>query len=446
MPSAASNRHTYTLRQVAESLQRAVAKWYDHPYWIRAEMAKLNHYHHSGHCYPELVEKEEGRLVAQMKGNLWRDNYEQINRRFLEVTREPLKDGIAILMHATVRYHPVHGLALDIHDIDPAYTLGELARRKQETIERLKKEDIIDRNRALPMPLLPQRVAVISVETSKGYADFLSRIDGNEWGYRFFHMLFPSLLQGDEAVDKMIFQLERIQKVVHHFDVVAIIRGGGGDVGLSCYDDYRLAKAVALFPIPVLAGIGHSTNETVVQMVAHRNNITPTALADFLIQQFHNLAVPLKDYQRIIAEQGQQKLRDEQLLLGSLSRLFRSAATMSIRDNLGRLERMAAESWIRLAERFRVHHESLRGMQEELLRLPGQRIKEATGELTALERQVRALDPANVLKRGYSITRKEGKAIRFASEVKKGDRLETELWKGMITSTVTSKKQGKNSR
>ena len=185
---------------------------------------------------------------------MWKDDYIKINNTFQKVLKEPLKDGIKILFLASISFDPTYGLALRIIDIDPGYTLGDLEREKQETIKKLQDEGIFNKNKTLKLPLLPQRIAVISVETSKGYADFLKVIDTNSWGYKFFHLLFPSLLQGEKAVEGIINQLRRIRKVRSHFDVVAIIRGGGGDIGLSCYNSFILAKEIALFPIPVITG------------------------------------------------------------------------------------------------------------------------------------------------------------------------------------------------
>jgi exodeoxyribonuclease VII large subunit len=302
MPETINDRKVFSLLEVARSISKTIADRYTSSFWVKAELLKLNHYPRSGHCYPDLVEKSAGSVVAQVRSNLWKSDYNQINRRFLEVTGEPLKDGINILLQARIQYDPIHGLSLQILDIDPGFTMGEMLREKLDTIKKLKEEGLFERNKTLPFPLLPKRVAVISVETSKGYSDFRKKIDENPYGFHFFYMLFPSLLQGDGAVPELKRQLNRIRIVKDHFDVVAIIRGGGGDLGLSCYDNYELAKEVALFPLPVLAGIGHSTNETVVQMVAFKNNITPTDLADYLIRKFSDFKTPLENYERLLNE------------------------------------------------------------------------------------------------------------------------------------------------
>jgi exodeoxyribonuclease VII large subunit len=207
--------------------------------------------------------------------------------------------------------------------------LGDLEQEKKETINKLQKEGIFSKNKTLKLPLLTQRIAIISVESSKGYADFLDVIENNPWNYKFFHLLFPSLLQGKKAVDGIIAQLKRINKVKSHFDVVAIIRGGGGDIGLSCYNNYLLSKEIALFPIPVITGIGHSTNETVAEMISFANAITPTKLAEYLLQKFHNFSVPVQEAERTIIEKSKRLIEDEKFRLKSESKLF-SSVTKSI--------------------------------------------------------------------------------------------------------------------
>ncbi|WP_158559147.1 exodeoxyribonuclease VII large subunit [Deminuibacter soli] len=318
------NKRVFSLFEVAKSIQKTIMDRYTSSYWVKAEMNKLNYYSHSGHCYPELVEKSGGKVVAQLKANLWRDDFKRINEKFTEVVGEPLKDGIKILLLATLSFDPAYGLALRIIDIDPGFTLGDLEQEKANTIARLKKEGLFHQNKSLSLPLLPQRIALISVETSKGYADFLNVLTTNIGGYAFFHFLFPSLLQGEQAVKSILQQLQRIKKVQSHFDVVAIIRGGGGDVGLSCYNNYELAKEIALFPIPVITGIGHATNETVVEMVSFSNAITPTKIAEYLIQQFHNFSVPVQKAEEKIKDKALRLLNEQQTQVTSVLKLFRS--------------------------------------------------------------------------------------------------------------------------
>jgi exodeoxyribonuclease VII large subunit len=407
------------LEELARMIEGVISDSFGRGYWIKAEMARLNLYPESGHCYPDLVEKDGRTIKAQMRGTIWAGNYQRIAKQFLDVTREPLRDGLQILFFATVKFHPQYGLSLQISDIDPSYTLGQMARDRMETIRRLREEGLFDKNRSLDFPVLPKRIAVISVQTSKGYSDFMNILESQAAEFHFGVMLFPALLQGDKAVDSILGQLKTIRKLKGHFDVAAIIRGGGGDVGLSCYDDYRLAKEVATFPIPVLTGIGHSTNETVVEMVAARNKITPTDVAYSLVEHFRGLAGRLQEIGDILSEFSRELFEDQKLLLKNLA---------------GRLQE----------ETFH-HMEAQRSRMEVLFKLISIDISAYTerkkATLLLAESSIRLLDPRNTLKRGYSITLLNNKPLRDASQASAGDIITTELYQGKISSTVNKKEE-----
>jgi exodeoxyribonuclease VII large subunit len=457
-----NSRKVFTLLEVTRSIQKTLSERYQSSFWVKAEMNKLNFYRHSGHCYPELVEKQDGKIVAQMKGNLWHDDYIRVDADFQRVLKEPLKDGVKILILARIEYHPEYGLSLRILDIDPSYTLGDLEREKRETIEKLQAEGVLARNKELTMAVLPQRIAIISVETSKGYADFLKVLQGasKTWGYAFFQMLFPSVLQGDNAVTAIMFQLDRIRKVISHFDAVAIVRGGGGDIGLSCYNNYNLAREIALFPIPVITGIGHATNETVAELVAFENAITPTKLAEFLIQKFHNFSVPVKEAQRSIVDNATRLTREVGSQFTSELKLLRSAVRNAVTSHKGVLRSQAAT--LLQQTRFLVAREktsialiplNLKKNSARMWTLKHQEIavissqldKELALKLTAegkalwsIEQGVNNLSPQAVLKRGFSITKRNGKSIKSAREIAAGETIETQLFEGTIHSVVNS--------
>lgn len=437
MPENITDRTVFSLLEVQRSIQKTLTDRYGSSFWVKAEMNKLNYYKQSGHCYPELVEKQQGKVVAQIKSVLWREDFVLINKHFLSYLNEPLKDGIKILFQAKMIYDPVHGLSLRILDIDPSYTLGDLEKEKMESISRLVNEGIFDQNKLLPIPLLPQRIAIISVESSKGYVDFLEVLDGNPWHYKFFHYLFPSLLQGEKAIDTIRYQLARIRKVIHHFDVVAIVRGGGGDVGLSVYNNYELARAIALFPIPVITGIGHATNDTVVEMVAHANAITPTKIAEYLIQRFHNFSVPVMQATEKITDRAKRLVNEERNKLRSEVKLFRSVTATVTLEHRNQL--MNTVNALKQQTRY-----LLRVQQEELMKikLPEKTaafLKESHSTLANLERNVANMNPEKVLQRGFSITMKDGKVIKDAADLQEGDIIETVLHKGTISSTTLSK-------
>lgn len=461
MPEIVNDKKVFSLAEVAGSIKQTLSKRYTTAFWVKAEMIKLNYYKHSGHCYPDLADKSGDKMKAQMRSVLWKSDYLRINAAFIKLLNEPLKDGIKILFLATITFDAVHGLSLRIIDIDAAFTLGDLEKEKLDTIQKMKTQGLYDKNKTLPLPLLPQRIAIISVETGKGYADFIRVIENNEFGYRFFHMLFPSLLQGEKAVDGIVGQLERIRRVKNHFDAVAIVRGGGSDVGLSCYNNYLMARAIAQFPLPVLTGIGHSTNETVAEMVAFENAITPTKLAEFLLQQFHNFAVPLDHARKSITNFALNTLASHRQQLTSEVKLFRSATQSILGKNHLALINGAASlgqntrklfvhentdihiSQQRLtglaADSIKTHQLSLSSSIQKLTTAQKAFLKNEVLKFEALRKNFDILHPKNVMKRGYSITLSKGKTLHSIHDAQKGDTIETLLPDGKIISIVHQK-------
>ena len=410
MPELVDQKTVFSLLEVSKSIQKTFADRYKSLYWIKAEMNKLNHYSHSGHCYSELLEKKEGKIVAEMRSILWKMDFQRINKQFIEVLGEPLKDGITILFQAGISYDPLYGLSLKIVDIDPTFVLGELEKEKKINIQKLKDQGLFDANRRLPFPLLPKRLAIISVETSKGLSDFIKIINGNPWGYHFELSLYPALLQGDKSVPSIIKQLELIAERLESYDAVAIIRGGGGDVGLTSYNNFYLAKAIAIFPIPVLTGIGHSTNETVSEMVAFKNAITPSELADFLIQKFHNFSLPIEQAAERIQRSIKRTFEQEE---NKLSRMLESI------------------SWNSKAV-FWKEKEKLQKLQVNMSQYARFVLKSEHLHIQQLDRMIGIVNPVHLLKRGFSIVRLNGKALNQINQVKIGDQLDIELLDGNL--------------
>ncbi len=438
MSEIVNDKTVFSLLEVTTSIKKALAERYQSAFWVKAEMNKLNFYSHSGHCYPELVEKRNGIVAAQVRANLWRDDYKRINNAFLKILREPLKDGIKILFLAKISFDPLHGLALNIIDIDPGYTLGDLEKDKQETIKKLQEEGIFNYNKKTTLPLLPQRIAIISVETSKGYADFIKIIDNNVWGYKFFHLLFPSLLQGEKAVNSIINQLKRIKKLKKHFDAVAIIRGGGGDVGLSCYNDYRLAKEIVLFPIPVITGIGHATNLTVTEMVAFENAITPTKIAEYLLQKFHNFSVPLQEAEKRIIDLAFRMISHEKSRYNSEVKLFRFATKHILITNRNTIRERSRSLSFQSTSIWRDRNELLNSNLRKIRKGVDSHNMILNQKLNSIEKNINNMNPQNVLKRGYSITMLNGKPLISAAGLVEGSLLNTMFFEGNISSIVNS--------
>lgn len=482
MRQPTENKKIFSLYQVTRSIQKTLEGRYQSSFWVKAELNKLNYYRHSGHCYPELVEKRKGKIIAEMRSILWKTDFRRTNAAFQRVLGEPLKDGIKILFLGRIKYDPHYGLSLQIIDIEPEFTLGDLQKEKQEAIKRLKKEGIFDKNKKFSLPLLPRRIAVISVETSKGYADFLNVFARatEDKGYTFFQMLFPSLLQGDKAVKAMVSQLEAIEKVKHHFDLVTIVRGGGGDIGLSCYNHYELAKKIADFPLPVITGIGHSTNETVAEMVAFDNAITPTKLAEMIVEKYDSFATRIALAEETVVGHARSQLQNEQEKLKTLIRLFRAESQHKllkstnqltghtrtlIRQALfafkeeyrnlkdqqtaisGSVNRVIAENdrtlqnQVELIQKdsktlLKAANEQLNNQHQHMQKEVNLLLKDQNNRLLNITTQIRLIHPENVLKRGYSISYFNGKAIKSAEEVNKGDQIRTMLYDGEIVGTV----------
>jgi exodeoxyribonuclease VII large subunit len=311
--------------------------------------------------------------------------------------------------------------------------------------------------------LLPQRIAIISVETSKGFADFTKVLESNPWGYYFRLMLFPSLLQGDNAVSSIRHQLKRIKKVKEHFDVVAIIRGGGGDVGLSCYNNYDLAHDIATFPLPIITGIGHATNETVSEMISFTNAITPTKLAEFLLQTFHNFSVPVHDAERKIIDKANQILESSKIAFRSEVKLFRSVTENMLMSNRNDVENLSRVVGQHSETVFRAERQSLAALQSnisrsadlvwrdadrELMLIAKSFRKDLTSRLTqihvqlsAIEKNVSNMSPEKVLQRGFSITMLNGKPLRDSDDVTIGDVVYTRLANGEVKSRIEIKEK-----
>ena len=426
-------------------------------------MVKLNYYTKSHHCYPDMVEKDGNRIKAQIRATLWSSTYFRINAKFVKQVGKPLSNGMNILFLAEVKHDSIHGLSLNILDIDADYEVGQLAKAKNECILKLKKESIFNKNKLLNFPLLPQRIAIISVDTSKGYHDFINIIDNNTRDYKFFYMLFPALLQGDAAVDSIISQLETIESVKHHFDIVAIIRGGGGDVGLSCYDNYSLAKKVAEFPLPIISGIGHSTNETVVEMVANYNPITPTDLAYFLQQKFDNNAVRIQEIERAIKEISQSMVNSNTERINAIAEYIKNKTTVALQsekyeiDKLSNSLKSISKSVLSDSkQRIRNSIKSVHYLSKNLINLQKQKVNELKNRqlplyknklveehsnLKHISEKIELLKPENLLRKGYSLSFVNGKIVSDINKINEGDILHTKLLNGEIESEVNKIKK-----
>jgi len=406
-------KKVYSLYDLSKSIRNLFRGHAGQSYWVKAEILKLNYYEQSGHAYPDLVDKKNDALRAQFKSTIWKANYNAITAKFKEIGEE-LKDDMTIVAKVSVNYHSVHGLSLNILDIDTDYTLGELARKKQEAIKSLKQEKLFDLNKSLKFPLLPKTIAVISVQSSKGFGDFEDVLARNPKQFQFHYKLFPAVLQGEKAISSISKQLKVISQHSKLFDAVAITRGGGDEVGFSAYDDYSLAKSIALCPIPVLSGIGHSSNRTVTELVSYKSFITPTKLAEFLVERFDDVQQKLSIYIRDIEKYALNEFYTKTRELNNLSKLFE----------------------IYTSNRIRFQINNLSQLELQLIKSTTRNIKNESNKFDIFQQKLKLLDPKQTLKRGFSITKLNDKAIFDAEQVNQGDRLTTSFYKGTIESEV----------
>ena len=441
-----SEKQVFTLQQVVRSIKKTLEDRYTQNYWVKAEMHKLNKYP-SGHAFPELVQKDENKIVAQITGTIWKQQLERINTKFIEVVKEPLREGTTLLLLVKINYSETFGLGLQILDIDPSFSLGELQKQREETLRKLAKEGLLNLNQKLHFPLLPKRVAIISADSSKGLSDFLQVLQENEKSYFIFTHLFNAYLQGDVAVQSIISALKKIKRVKDHFDIVIIVRGGGAEVGMTCYNNYDLCKAIAEFPLPVLTGIGHSTNLNVAEMVSFRNEITPTKLAEFLLQTFREFEQETKRLNREMIAHSIQLIDKTKQDFNGQVRVFKHASlrfTDSLKNELNQqiielknttryFLKNENDAVLSLKNDYRIVTKEIITAERNTLSLISKPIKGSLlhfferkeSDLEQLEKTVNILNPSNVLQRGYSLTLLNGKILSAKNKPKKGDLIES---------------------
>lgn len=405
-----TTRPHITLVELQRRIKMTLSEQFALPVWVSAEVADLK-VNYSGHCYLELIEKdhksENGVPTAQVRAVIWRSSYSRIAAYFEAETGQRLAPGIRILAQVLISYHELYGLSLQITDIDSAYTLGEMEQQRQKTIARLQKEGVWEMNRAVPMPLLVQRLAVISSAQAAGYQDFCKELGRS--GYRFDLTLFDAVMQGTAAEESILMALGRVAERQEEFDAVVIVRGGGSTTDLNCFNAYRLSSHVAQFPLPVLTGIGHDKDQSVVDMVAHLPLKTPTAVAGWLIERMSSIEGWL--------EGAAQQLHD-------ITTTRMREAELRLEQQLGDVQRLTMERTIQEKLRLETAERLLPERIETLLRFEQQRLERA-------EEVVESRSPQQILKLGFAILRGEERAIRTTEELKRHTRLKVELSDGV---------------
>lgn len=452
--------------------------------WVVAEISEMKE-NRSGHCYLELIEKDEltDEILARARATIWSYTFRMLKPYFETTTGQTFSSGIKVLVQASVEFHPAFGLSLNIKDIDPTYTLGDMARRRNEIINRLREEGVFDMNKELPLPEVPQKIAIISSSTAAGYLDFINQLENNVYNFRFYPKLFEATMQGAEAVPSVIRALERIFVYEDFFDAVVIIRGGGAQADLSCFDNYELALNVAQFPLPVLTGIGHEKDDTIVDLVAHTRLKTPTAVAEFLISGVHIFYEKLNGLESDILGRARDILDFETRHLERLGSDFVKAGkifTLSKKSGIEGLSHKlntvvgrytnkkikqlnlygnSASGNVRLflnlsENKLKQYSYGVRKQTEFVILNRKNTIKNMTGNLKSSavnfihtlnsdiflkEKSVYLLNPENVLRRGYTLTYKDGKLVKSKCGLNEGDRLTTRFTDGDVQSKIEKK-------
>ncbi|MDE2127322.1 MAG: exodeoxyribonuclease VII large subunit [Armatimonadetes bacterium] len=450
------------LSEIAARTGAVVVSAFPEPVWFVAEIAALN-VAGVGHCYLDLIETQNGQVAAQFRATIWKTTWWQVRQEFTAATGAELRKGLTVLAQGTVQFHARYGLSINILRVDPAFTLGDAARRRQETITRLQTEGLIEVNGRIAMPLVMQRIAVISSAQAAGYGDFCHQLEANSQGFRYKVTLFPALMQGAEAERSIVSALDGIRGMAAKFDVAVIVRGGGSTVDLDAFDGYDLASAIASMPIPVITGIGHQRDDSVADMVAHTRVKTPTGAADAIIElaaefDSHLLEAGIRaaraargilreeraacvQYAMRLARRSQSEIAVQREACRVLLRRIPGAAQLRLAGQKSMLRRSAGLIGRSFAERARGMDVRLSLLQERILRSSGSLLERSSALVLAVETGVDRLQPEATLRRGYSISRIDGRAIRSIDAAVTHALMETQLADGAIMSRVETEQE-----
>ena len=437
-------KQTLSLLELNQLLAEVIEVGMPREYWVEAEISELREVR--GHCYIDLIEKAEGTNtpVARASAKCWANTWSTVGPLFEKVTGQRLHTGMKVLMLVGANFHPAYGFSWIISDIDPTYTLGDMARKRQAIIDQLKREGVFDMQKELEMPLFCQHIAVISSANAAGYGDFVNQLESNAYGFKFVTQLFPATMQGEGVEQSIIDALNKIYASMSStfnpppstFDCVVIIRGGGATSDLSGFDTLALAENVAQFPLPVITGIGHERDESVLDMISHTRVKTPTAAAAFLIENLKRVWDYLQDAQTMLAANAKQRMETEQMRLMRASEKIPSLFSLVREKEEHRLDRVLQKILNAAQQGVSNNSHKIDIMEGNMLPLASRLLMEQKHRLQMLEQRALALDPALLLKRGYSITTHNGIVVRDASQLKPGDVLETRVEKGIVQSEV----------
>jgi len=475
------NNTSLSLSSLNNSIGDALNASFPDPVWVKAEISEIT-INRSGHCYIGLVEMDENkkRILASARGTIWANTFRMLKPYFERTTGQSFSKGLSILFLASVNFHPVYGLSLNIKNIDPSYTLGDMAIKRKKILQHLKNDGVIDMNKELELPLVMQRIAIISSPTAAGLQDFVKQLENNSSNIHFYTKLFPAIMQGNQTPVSIINALNLIFQYEDFFDVVVIIRGGGAQLDLTSFDDYNLASNVAQFPIPIITGIGHDKDNTVIDLVANTQLKTPTAVAEFLINRAVSLDLYLSDAQYRFCKLSEKMIdREQKFLTEMVNRVKKDFLLKQNKEehrfniNIIKLKNSVSnflnhqmnifqndqnrlklygikklkerilflkniENKLKPAISYGFKKEKNRNKQyiEKLKEnIPGI-LKSETNKLNFYLQKNKLLDPINVLKKGYCINYKDGKIVKSIKHLEKGDSLMTKFFDGEVSGKI----------
>lgn len=452
---------SYTLQELNNEVKYAIESNFSSTVWLVAEINRLT-INRSGHCYLELVQKSSGsdKIIASARGTIWASKFMILKTYFESTTGSQLTNGINVLVKVSIDFHEVYGLSLNIRDIDPAFTLGDIAKRRNEIIEKLKSENIINMNQSLSLPSPIQRVAVISSSTAAGYEDFINHISNNNFGYKFEITLFEASMQGDKTESSIISAFNSIFEKIENYDCVAIIRGGGSKSDLVAFDNYNIAFYITQFPLPVLSGIGHERDESVTDIVAHTKLKTPTAVATFIIEncnnfenEINNIGEQIADLARdriyvnnlILTQAGVKisrlgkRIREEKELVNNYSYKLRNIVNNYLNKNYSKLDYIKNKKIIYSKELVKSNTLHINNLSAKLKSSINNNFQSKQRKIEVIEKNVSLTDPKNVLKRGFSITKLNNKTLKNSKDTADGDEIITVLYDSQLVSKVVKK-------
>lgn len=404
-----------SLYELNNLVRGIIADTFSQRFWIRAEMSDVR-CNQNGHCYLEFIEKDSNNktIIAKARGSIWSNVFRMLKAYFESETGQAFASGLKVLVQVSIEFHELYGYSLNVHDIDPSYTLGDQAKNRTLIIKQLEEEGVLDLNKELPLAKIANRIAVISSPTAAGYEDFCNQLTNNKDGFIFYNKLFPAIMQGDRTEQSIIAALDRIYENIDKFDAVVIIRGGGATSDLSSFDSYLLAANCAQFPLPIITGIGHERDDTVLDIVAHTRAKTPTAVAEFLIKHIYESVSELIDIQDSIIFETNKRLIEEATILNTLVTKYSYIIKDRTKDQLNKLDIISEK----------IKNAAIRVLQDQ------------KHILESKEQYIEHNSPENILKKGYTLTLSGKKIIKSKAGVKKGDNIVTRFADGEVESLV----------